>query len=153
MKVTRTGFAQICNIEVFPFTGGPDGEGPLFLILFESGSRPSAVPVYEDNERRRRARAAGRTTSDGPRLSASWWPPDYLQSIIEEQGRTNEELRSANEEILSGNEELHRTNEELETAKEELQSTNEELTTLNEELKHRNQELGPDEQRPFERVD
>ncbi len=65
----------------------------------------------------------------------------YLQSIIEEQGETNAELRSANEETLSANEELQRTNEELETAKEELQAANEELTTVNEELHNRNFEL------------
>ncbi len=64
-----------------------------------------------------------------------------MQSIIEEQEATNEELKSANEEIQSSNEELQSTNEELETAKEELQSTNEELTTLNEELQTRNTEL------------
>jgi two-component system CheB/CheR fusion protein len=64
-----------------------------------------------------------------------------LQSIIEEQKTTNEELRSANEEIQSSNEELQSINEEMETAKEELQSTNEELTTVNEELQNRNEEL------------
>ncbi len=66
---------------------------------------------------------------------------DYLQSLIEQQDASNEELRSANEEILSSNEELQSTNEELETAKEELQSTNEELSTVNEQLQHRNLEL------------
>lgn len=64
-----------------------------------------------------------------------------MQSIIEEQEGTNEELQSANEEIQSTNEELQSTNEELETTKEELQSTNEELTTIIEEHENRNQEL------------
>jgi two-component system, chemotaxis family, CheB/CheR fusion protein len=64
-----------------------------------------------------------------------------LQTIIEEQEATNEELRAALEEVQSSNEELQSTNEELETAKEELQSTNEELNTLNEELTNRNREL------------
>src|SRR5438874_7376998 len=66
----------------------------------------------------------------------------YLQSIIEKQESTNEELKAANEEILSANEELQSTNEELQTAKEEAQSANEELATVNEELRHRNAELG-----------
>ena len=61
-----------------------------------------------------------------------------MQSVIENQEVTNEELQSANEEILSSNEELQSTNEELETAKEELQSTNEELSTVNDELRSRN---------------
>jgi two-component system CheB/CheR fusion protein len=64
-----------------------------------------------------------------------------MQSIIEGQEASNEELQSANEEIQSANEELQSTNEELETAKEELQSTNEELATINEEHEIRNQEL------------
>jgi two-component system CheB/CheR fusion protein len=64
-----------------------------------------------------------------------------LQSVIETQEATNEELQSANEEILSSNEELQSTNEELETAKEELQSANEELSTVNDELRNRNQEI------------
>ncbi|HSQ48540.1 MAG TPA: ATP-binding protein, partial [Candidatus Deferrimicrobiaceae bacterium] len=64
-----------------------------------------------------------------------------LQTVIEQQEATNEELRSAMEEVQSSNEELMSTNEELESSKEELQSTNEELTTLNDELKNRNQNL------------
>jgi two-component system CheB/CheR fusion protein len=56
----------------------------------------------------------------------------YLQSVIEEQELSQEELRSLNEEGLSTNEELRSTTEELETSNEELQSANEELTTLNE---------------------
>ncbi|UHD17058.1 chemotaxis protein CheB [Thiocapsa bogorovii] len=66
---------------------------------------------------------------------------DYLQAIITEQERNNEQLRSANEEIQSANEELQSTIEELETAKEELQSTNEELATVNCELENRNNDL------------
>jgi two-component system CheB/CheR fusion protein len=66
---------------------------------------------------------------------------DYLQSIITEQERNNEQLRSANEEIQSANEELQSTIEELETAKEELQSTNQELATVNCELENRNHAL------------
>ena len=61
--------------------------------------------------------------------------------MIDEHGRTNDDLGSANEELVSGNEELQSMNEELETAKEELQSTNEELTTVNDELQSRNQEV------------
>jgi two-component system CheB/CheR fusion protein len=66
---------------------------------------------------------------------------DYLQSIIGEHERNNEQLKSANEEIQSANEELQSTIEELETAKEELQSTNEELATVNCELENRNNDL------------
>ena len=64
----------------------------------------------------------------------------YLQSIIQAQESTNQDLRAANEEILSSNEELQSTNEELQTAKEEIQATNEELSTINDELYRRNAE-------------
>jgi two-component system CheB/CheR fusion protein len=64
-----------------------------------------------------------------------------LQTIIDDQNASNEEMQSSNEEVLSANEELQSANEELETAKEELQSTNEELTSLNDELSSRNREL------------
>src|SRR5947209_19024989 len=67
---------------------------------------------------------------------------EYVQSLLAEHARSNDDLASANEEFVSNNEELQSMNEELETAKEELQSTNEELTTVNEELNGRNQELG-----------
>lgn len=67
---------------------------------------------------------------------------EYLQSVIADHERTNQELQSANEEILSSNEERQSTNEEMETAREELQSTNEEMTTVNDELHTRNTELG-----------
>jgi two-component system, chemotaxis family, CheB/CheR fusion protein len=66
---------------------------------------------------------------------------EYLQSIIEAQEASNQDLKVANEEILSSNEELQSTNEELETAKEEIQATNEELSTINEELSSRNTQL------------
>ena len=66
---------------------------------------------------------------------------EYLQIVIAEHGRTNEDLGTVNEELVSGNEELQSMNEELETAKEELQSINEELTTVNDELQNRNHEM------------
>jgi two-component system CheB/CheR fusion protein len=64
-----------------------------------------------------------------------------MQSLIEQQEASNEELQSANEEIQSSNEELQSVNEELQTSKEEVQSSNEELSTVNEELRHRNESL------------
>lgn len=66
---------------------------------------------------------------------------EYLQSIIQGQEVTNQELQAANEEIVSSNEELQSTNEELQTAKEELEASNEELNTVNDELQDRNVQL------------
>src|SRR5207248_9096184 len=109
---------------------------PLYVVLFED-----SVPAEKVSKGSapKPARAAGLRDASKLRheLAAT---KEYLHSLIEEHGRTNDDLGSANEELISGNEELQSMNEELETAKEELQSTNEELTTVNDELHSRNQE-------------
>jgi chemotaxis methyl-accepting protein methylase/signal transduction histidine kinase/chemotaxis response regulator CheB len=129
-----------CDVVVIPFSGVPDINQSLFIVLFEgephiprdAASDRAPVRVLEvPAEVRRSARlehelAATRT---------------YLHTLVEEHGRANDELAGLNEELVSGNEELQSMNEELETAKEELQSTNEELTTLNDELRARNQDV------------
>ena len=61
-----------------------------------------------------------------------------MNSIIETQETTYEELQAANEEIVSTNEEFQTLNEELETSKEEIQASNEELLSTNHELQTRN---------------
>ena len=61
-----------------------------------------------------------------------------INSIIESQEITFEELQAANEEIVSTNEEFQTLNEELETSKEEIQASNEELLSSNHELQMRN---------------
>ncbi|MDO9186522.1 MAG: CheR family methyltransferase [Bacteroidia bacterium] len=61
-----------------------------------------------------------------------------INSIIESQETTFEELQAANEEIFSSNEEFQTLNEELETSKEEIETTNEELISINQELQMRN---------------
>ena len=61
-----------------------------------------------------------------------------MNSIIETQETTYEELQAANEEIVSTNEEFQTLNEELETSKEEIQASNEELLSTNHELQMRN---------------
>ncbi len=61
-----------------------------------------------------------------------------MNSIIEAQEITYDELQAANEEIVSSNEEFQTLNEELETSKEEIEATNEELISTNQELQVRN---------------
>jgi two-component system CheB/CheR fusion protein len=61
-----------------------------------------------------------------------------MNSIIESQEITYEELQAANEEIVSTNEEFQTLNEELETSKEEIEASNEELLSTNQELQMRN---------------
>ena len=81
-------------------------------------------------------KTAVRETGGGTRLRRELVATkEYLQSIIEDNATTLEELRAANEEAQA-------SNEELETAQEELESANEELNTLNEELKIGNMDFG-----------
>lgn len=136
VRISREGGCQLVNLQVLPLsrTGGDE---PYFLVLFEPGNMlPETV-----------ATQPGEGVSDAKDMRMQELEHElkrsreYLQSIIEAQEASNEELQSANEEIQSTNEELQITNEELETAKEELQSTNEELATINEEHETRNQEL------------
>ena len=146
IEVDQDGFTRRCNLVVLPFTGYPDVQDPLFVVLFENEA------AFADDSESRDATTVTRVSAPSPSLSEEdrRFPrlehellatKEYLQSLIEEHGRANDDLGSANEELVSGNEELQSMNEELETAKEELQSTNEELTTVNDELQSRNQEV------------
>jgi two-component system CheB/CheR fusion protein len=141
VEIDEDGITRTCDLVVFPFTGLPDVTEPLYVVLFEeAGARTSKQP--EPMTGRRRARESPEEDRRIPRLEHELAATkEYLHSLIEEHGRTNDDLGSANEELVSGNEELQSMNEELETAKEELQSTNEELTTVNDELHSRNQEV------------
>jgi two-component system, chemotaxis family, CheB/CheR fusion protein len=133
------------SIRVVPFKV-PSHAQHSFLIVFES-----AAPDHDRLPSIALAKAQGSPLGSedqstqgsqivqlGQELAAT---REYLQSIIESQEGTNQELQSANEEIQSGNEELQSTNEELQTSKEELESANEELHTVNEEMQHRNELL------------
>ncbi|HUE67523.1 MAG TPA: ATP-binding protein, partial [Candidatus Acidoferrum sp.] len=143
VEVDQDGFTRTCNLVVLPFTGYPEMHEPLYVVLFEEAVAPGDghQPLEASSSIHR---GPGPPAEDRrlPRLEHELVATkEYLQSLIEEHGRTNDDLGSANEELVSGNEELQSMNEELETAKEELQSTNEELTTVNDELQSRNQEV------------
>jgi two-component system CheB/CheR fusion protein len=140
VEVDQDGFVRRCNLVVLPVSGIPEAEERLYVVLFEPASaagektkrgagatgRGKRLPVDRPSSRLEHELAATR---------------EYVQSLIEEHGRSNDEVAAANAELISNNEELQSMNEELETAKEELQSTNEELTTVNDELHSRNQEM------------
>jgi len=136
----------ICNVVVVPFTGLPDVNDQLYVVLFEDvAALPSKKRKGAKGSKSKETNAVSAVSASDKRrlpkleheLSAT---KEYLQSLIEDHVRTADDLGSANEELVSGNEELQSMNEELETAKEELQSTNEELTTVNDELQSLNQE-------------
>jgi chemotaxis methyl-accepting protein methylase/signal transduction histidine kinase/chemotaxis response regulator CheB len=144
VEVDQDGFTRKCDLVVLPFTGYPDEEEPLYVVLFEDAVEPrvQGSPPLEATPSGGRAPGPAQEDRRLPRLEHELVATkEYLQSLIEEHGRTNDDLGAANEELVSGNEELQSMNEELETAKEELQSTNEELTTVNDELQSRNQEV------------
>ncbi len=114
------------TIKVIPFTGSSSKQR-YFLVLFEDakpngGPKAMHKPAIQDN---------GGSTRLRRELLAT---KEYLQSIVQDNASTLEELRAANEEAQAGN-------EELETAQEELESANEELNTLNDELKISNVEF------------
>jgi len=129
------------SIEVLPFLVPSSGER-YFIVTIQEASAPPAPTVVPGDESPRRAPRSRRESNEAKGLREELVALKlYLQSVIEENEGTNEELRAASEEVQSSNEELQSTNEELETTKEEIQSTNEELETVNEELRHRNREL------------
>ncbi|KFE63186.1 chemotaxis protein CheB [Hyalangium minutum] len=141
VQVGQNGSTHLCDIVVVPVAGLPEEKERLYVVMFEEVALPGKrgkKPVHQETARPAKGKEAHRVPAMKLELAAT---KDYLQSLLEEHGRTNDALASANEELISSNEELQSLNEELETAKEELQSTNEELTTVNDELHSRNQEL------------
>ena len=145
VQVKSNGGFHGVNVEVIPLLPTPSSRAGCFLVLFEEAA-PAAAPVPPGTKPHSTASVKlplvahdKLLTKLRQELTAT---KEYLQSVIAQHERTNQELQSANEEILSSNEERQSTNEEMETAREELQSTNEELTTVNDELHTRNTELG-----------
>ncbi|MFO5493255.1 MAG: CheR family methyltransferase, partial [Cuspidothrix sp.] len=141
IQIKEENQVRLIEIDVIPLQhDGIRGED-LFLVLFmESSPAVTSVPAQTrgfKSEQRQKNNYQKDITALQQELKTT---KDYLQSIIEEQQASNQDLRVANEEILSSNEELQSTNEELQTAKEEIQATNEELNTINDELQRRNVE-------------
>jgi len=139
-RVTQNGHSKNVTIEVVPLHQSPAND-PHFLVLFLE-ALPALPPAGRSAPGRENNTAGKAAVLENTRLKKELAATKtYLQSVIDEHERINEELKSANEESLSSNEEFQSTNEELETAKEELQATNEETSTLNEDLHNRNIEL------------
>ena len=142
IKIIKNELVRLVNIEIIPFQMPSQEAEDLFLVLFmellpavtsveallnsdvESVQKQNNIYIQEIADLQQELKNN----------------KEYLQSIIEEQQASNQDLKAANEEILSSNEELQSTNEELQTAKEEIQATNEELNTINDELQRRNLE-------------
>jgi two-component system CheB/CheR fusion protein len=126
-RIEDGGKLKDVTIKVIPFHGPSSPEERYFLVLFEE-TRQAGVP-------RAMPKPATPGSAGSARLRRELLATkDYLQSIVEDNASTLEQLRAANEEAQAGN-------EELETAQEELESANEELNTLIEELKTSNVEF------------
>ncbi len=142
-RVTQNGTSKSIMIEVVPLRQSPTNESH-FLILFHDKPAdvfPARLTPRSGRGKRNNTEVRAAVMENSRLKKELTATKDYLQSIINEHERVNEELKSANEEALSSNEEFQSTNEELETAKEELQATNEETSTLNDDLHSRNLEL------------
>ena len=125
-RIEDGGGLKDVTIKVIPFRSSSSSEERYFLVLFEDAEPKAGPPVRQP---------ATQDNGGSARLQAELVATkEYLQSIVEDNATTLEELRAANEEAQAGN-------EELETAQEELESANEELNTLNEELKISNVEF------------
>jgi two-component system CheB/CheR fusion protein len=138
VEVGRDGTTTVCDLVVVPFSGLPESQESLFIVLFEDAEAGQGFAPKRALELEPDAPAQSRRIARLEHELAA--TKEYLHTLIDEHSRASDELGASNEELLSGNEELQSMNEELETAKEELQSINEELTTLNDELRTRNQE-------------
>lgn len=134
----------LVNIDVIPFHGATPDEH-YFLVLFAENSPTIKTlhPINLENLDSRQIDVENVLLREELATLKEQYAAtqEYLQAVLLDQERINQEFRIANEEILSSNEELQSTNEELQTAKEEIQSTNEELQTTNDELRSRNLEL------------
>ena len=96
-------------IKVIPFRESPSAKERYFLVLFEEADPnggPTAIdkPAIVDRGESARLRRELIATKE------------YLQSIVEDNTTTLEELRAANEGAQAGNEELETAQEELESA-------------------------------------
>lgn len=135
-EVEVEGEARVVRLHVGPVRGAAASDGLAEVVFIELD--PASVELLGP------PRVDSDDTSDPTvaRLEEELHTArSRLQSIIEQQEVSNEELTASNEELQSTNEELQSTTEELETSKEELQSMNEELTTVNQELKNKVEEL------------
>jgi len=134
-----TGGSRTVSFSVRPLPGHAADGTNLLLVSFQDVSVPAAAP------QRPGRRGAAATSADAQRVGELEREVAYarenLQSTIDAQQASNEELKFANEELQSTNEELQSTNEELETSKEELQSLNEEVLTMNSELNAKVEQL------------
>lgn len=125
------GSAVITTVEPLNFSGVPESNETLFVVLFQPVAESEAHPDVDV------APVSGESVVEHELLDTR----ERLLATIEEYETALEELKSSNEELASVNEEAQSSNEELEASKEEMESLNEELNTINTELSGKVEEL------------
>ncbi len=136
IEIHVDGFQKKMAFEVSPLK--IDKEEPLLLIVFTILEQTITYSDDKDSETDIGSQKDARIKSLVEELNKLRLE---VNSILESQEKTYEELQAANEEIVSTNEEFQTLNEELETSKEEIEATNEELITTNQELQVRNERV------------
>lgn len=121
------------SLEVSPLK--IEWDEPLLLIVFTLQEQVERVLENNKNNRNNITQKDRRIKTLTDELNNTRME---INSIIESQETTHEELQASNEEVVSSNEEFQTLNEELETSKEEIEATNEELLLTNQELQTRN---------------
>ena len=100
-RIEDDGQLREVAIKVIPFTGSSTSKERYFLVLFEDAERETlARGRRQSAPRRPRTAGSARLRRE---LAAT---KEYLQSIVDDNATTLEELRAANEEAQAGNEEL-----------------------------------------------
>jgi len=135
------GGSRVVSLSVRPLPGlSADGEN-LLLVSFQDIAVLTVPAARRSRARRGTAPTGIEAVRIGELEREVAYARENLQSTIEAQQASNEELKSANEELQSTNEEMQSANEELETSKEELQSLNEEVLSVNSELNAKVEQL------------
>ena len=116
LRIKEDGHFRMVDVRVSPIRS-TNGKGRWFLVLFEDSKVPAKKPakrVKAAKKGRDTDKVAEQLQQDVGRLEHELTETrDYLQSIIETQEASAEELRSSMEEAQA-------TNEELDTAREEF---------------------------------
>ena len=132
VTIKQSGEEHAVKFSVRPIASQPNpGQGALKLLLVSFQETVPLPPVRPDKDESPKLAESRRVEELERELAYS---RDHLQTMLEGEQASGEELKSINEELQSTNEELQSTNEEFETSQEELRSLNEELSTVNSEL-------------------
>ena len=118
VQVKSNGAFREVVIELTPLRQTPAARAGCYLVLFEETQRADAPETAREKAAIPKAVARDKFVVQlQQELMAT---KEYLQFVIAEHERANEDLQSANEELTTVNEELHTRNAELDQANGDL---------------------------------